>query len=126
MKAINEFSNEALEVIFPNGNVVRGNTYPVTVTIKDDGVAHDITGYALYVSFHSTLTCEDTPDVQADIPITDAAGGIFSGFVTDDDTYNLNAGNTYVSIKYIDDDGHTFIFDMAKIKVVNCVNSIRA
>lgn len=125
---VNGFSGDALDEIFPNAVVVRGNTVPATFILTDEGTPIDITDYELYLSFSLALECADgtPPELESLIPVADAVNGVFSGFVADDDTFELAMGTIFVSVKYIDADGQTFITDMARYNVVNCINPKRA
>ncbi len=128
MNSVNEYSGNILGALFPNGNVVRGNTYPVTITLKKDSLPVDITGYQMYLSFDQALTCDDLqpPYLEKEIPIANPSEGIFSGSISDDDTFSLPNGYIYISVKYIDNAGQAFIVDMVKAKVDSCLNPKRA
>ena len=111
MSGINGFSGDMFE------DITRGNTYPFTFTFAEsDETPIDITNWGVYVAFTTTLNSED-PELEVQIPVTDGEAGIASGFVEDGDTMQLPAGTVYASAFYIDDNGRTFVVDMAKIKV---------
>jgi hypothetical protein len=125
---ISGYSGEILDYLFKNQVIVRGNTIPITLIKKTDGVADPITGYEMWMTFASAVDCDlgDTILIESQIPIADALNGVFSGYITDDETHGLTVSTVYVSIKYIDPDGQSFIFDMGKYKVKPCVNPKRA
>lgn len=124
---INGYNGEILDEFFNLGVIVRGNTVPLDLTLSD-GVTTDYTGFSMLMTFDTVITCEDThtPDLEITVPLVDAANGVFSGYLTDDDAFNFAVGDINVSLKYIDSDGRAFILDMAKYKVVNCLNPKRA
>jgi hypothetical protein len=127
VKGLNGFNGAVLREIFPHGEITRGQTYPVTIILKENGTPVVVTGYQMLISFDDTLACVDggTPLYVYEVPITDDQNGTFSGLIPDDATFGLPMGNIYVSIKYIDLAGNTFIQDMVRTKVSSCVNPTR-
>ena len=127
MAGINGYNGEILDLLFPLGVIVRGNT-EILDLVLDDGSTSDYTGFKMLLSFDTVIDCTDTntPDLEIDIPLVDAGTGAFSGYLTDDQSFEFSPGNMNVSLKYIDADGKAFILDMTKYKVVNCINPKRA
>ncbi len=123
---LNGYTGELLDSFFPSAVIVRGNTVPLYITL-DDGVTVDYTGFKMLLSFDPTITCDDThvPELEISVPLTDPANGVFTGDLTDDESFAFTPGTMNVSLKYIDADGKAFIVDMAKYKVVNCLNPTR-
>ena len=109
-------------------NFTRGETLSFTFSFKVDGVAVDVTGWKIYIAFTSTLDCQDAtaPDLEVVLLPTDAAGGIISGEVTDDETFALPKGEYYARAKYIKADDRAYMIDKARISVYACVNPRRA
>ena len=124
---VNEFSGKTLDQFIKNGVIVRSNTIPITLVYKEDGVAQPITGFELWVTISSAIDSSDGSTIllEKQIPIADATTGLFSGTITDDETFALLLGTTYVSLKLIDSSGQSFIIDMAKYKVLDCANPKR-
>lgn len=127
INGINGHSGDILDLIFPLELIVRGSTVPLDITLTDNLVT-DYTGYKIYLSFDTVLTCVEghIPDLEIDVPLVSATEGTFFGYLTDDDSFAFSAGNINISLKYIDADERTFIADMAQYKVVNCINPKRA
>ncbi len=128
MSDVSGFGGELIGKLFPNGNVVRGNTYPITLSMTDAGLPRDVTDYELLVSFSTSLaqTDLDIPLLEKVIPVVgDPLNGEFSGFIEDDETFGLEAGSIYVSVKYINPAGQAYIYDITKMKVDNGVNPRR-
>lgn len=126
MSGINGYSGDILSEFFNLGVIVRGNTVLLDLKL-DDGSTTDYTDFSMIMTFDTVITCEDghVPDLEIEIPLVDAANGIFSGYLEDDDSFGLAPGNINISLKYIDSDGRAFILDMDKYKVVNCINPRR-
>lgn len=127
MAGINGYSGDILSEFFNLGVIVRGNTVPLDLTL-DDGSTTDYTGFVMLMTFDTAITCEDghVPELEITIPLVDAANGIFSGYLEDDDSFGLSPDEKInISLKYIDSDGRAFILDMSKYKVVNCINPRR-
>lgn len=108
-------------------DITRGNTIPFTFTFKDAaGDPIDVTGWKFYISYNNNLDSGiggSGSYAEAEIPITDAAGGVFSGSVPDSETYALTAGSCYACASYVKDTGEHIIVDMAKIKVLEGVTA---
>lgn len=62
--------------------VEQGATWTRTITVKDDGVARDLTGYTIRMQVRqkpsSSSTYLDIDTVSGEIAITDATNGIFT------------------------------------------------
>ncbi len=126
---VNGYSGDIIGYFFENENVQRGTTVPITLTLTVNNAPVDVAGYEMLLSFDEELASADadTPFLEVDIPISGVAtDGTFSGDVTDEQTFSLPEGSVYISLKYIDASGKTFIKDMVKYAVVSCVNPKRA
>jgi len=120
-----------------SGYIAKSDTRPVTVymgadgsTLDDDGLPtprEDITGWLLYVAFYSGETCAAVDLIlESIISPQDAVNGIFSGDISDDETFSLPIGEIYVSIFTINNSGQKEIFDMAQIEITPCGSDRRA
>ncbi len=105
----------------------RGETLPFSFQIleEDEITPIDITGWKLYLTF-ATEQGLDSGFVEVILLPQDAANGIFSGSVTDDETFSLDAGTIYGSIKIINATGEAYLIDKARLTVGECVNPRRA
>jgi len=106
----------------------RGETVPFSFQITDDDdQPKDITGWMLYVAMTTSRSCYDanTPEIDKAIAPQDAPNGIFSGEITDDETFGLAAGTVYGSIRVIDNNGRAFVVDKARLTVGECVSPRR-
>ena len=120
MKGIDEFSNK--ESIFDD--FTKGTTLQFTLNFfENDGVTPlDVTDWEVWLAFSKKKDC-NAPELEIQIPLINALGGIFSGDITDTETFTLDGDKKYyASAKYIRNDGASFVFDKAKLKVYNCVN----
>lgn len=86
-------------------SVFRGDDKSIKVTITDDGVAKDITGWTLFFTAKRRLS---DPDSEAAIAKevtqhTDAENGITHIVLTPDDTSDV--GNLKADIQVVDDQG---------------------
>jgi len=124
VNGVNGYSGLTLDQFIQNSVIVRSDTIPVAVTYKEDGVIKDVTGFELWLTLVSSINSADPTKIilEKKIPITDAAGGAFSGSITDGETYALPLGSFTISMKIIDPLGQSFIIDMAKYKVLDCAN----
>mgnify|MGYP001173740760 CR=1 FL=1 len=87
---------------------VQGDDIHLTVAIQEDGVAVDITGGSIWITFKNNLTDVDTSAVLqvawgaaagARGPLTSPASGIHEIHLTNTDTANLNS-EYYYDIQY--------------------------
>jgi len=113
----------------------RGDTLPFYFEFTlVDGTPVDITGWKCFVAFSTNLSCErpgcsDSALVlEVEIPVYDAAAGVFAGNVTNDHTKNIPCGLVYATIKYVtpphdvgipelEQKGLSYILDMCQLEV---------
>jgi hypothetical protein len=105
------------------GDFVRGTTKDFVITVSRDGVPVDITGSKFYISFAYDVNPNTPPELVIIIdPPTHPTEGKTIGQITDTETWSLNAGTVYYSVRYIDPTGQAYVIDMAKIKVNEAVS----
>ena len=111
-------------------DIVRGNTIDFEIRLSDENGVIDITGSKFYLTFKtevdpdlaSTLEIIIDPDSIV-APLSDPTNGIAIGRITDSQTLgSFTPGFYYYSIRYITVDGHTYVIDMGKVKILECVS----
>lgn len=102
----------------------KGDTLPFRFTLKSsDNVISDFTGYQVFVSYSDALNAErgecngDQNLLEVEIPLVDAAGGVFEGEVLGLESQSLSAGITYGMVRFVTSTGVPFIIDMAALEV---------
>lgn len=120
-QGINNYSGKAFRCF------TKGDTLPFRVSFKDaDGNVPDVTDYEVWV-YMSDQQAVDGVDPQTQnllevqIPMTDLAGGVFEGNVSDTQTNSLPPGLVYAQLVYVDATGTSFIIDMALLEVYPAV-----
>ncbi len=107
----------------------RGETLPFSFQIleEDEVTPINITGWRMYVAFNPVLNCADSPApaLEAVLLPQDAINGIFSGEISDDETFSLPAGAIYGEIRIVDNIGRAFVVDKAQLTVGGCINPRR-
>jgi len=114
-----------------DGSITRTDTIPITLALQDSAgqPLRDIAGEKLVISFDTEEACRPENEILLSVeilPQTPTTNGIFAGSITDDQTYTLPAGNTYVTLKHINAAGETTIWDACKTVVNPCVSTRRA
>lgn len=104
-------------------DITKGNTVPITLTIKKNGVAENITGAKFYITMDKKLESLTVPEKEIIILPTDAVNGVAVGEISDAETMSLDISSYFYAIKYITASGKTHIIDMGKIKVLHGVDS---
>jgi hypothetical protein len=129
MKGINEFSGETLAAFIFEGAITQGQTYPVTLIMKEGGQPISVIGYTLSMVFRPIDNCVgsdiksvvDIPVIEEGNPrprdIVDPKKGTFSGCISAVFTKNLPVGDINISIEYTDANGTPYIQDMAQCHV---------
>jgi hypothetical protein len=102
---------------------VRGTTKDFIISISRDGQPVDITGSKFYITFAYDQDPATAPALEIVIdPPTNPTEGKTLGEITDTDTWSLNAGSVYYSVRYINASGAAYVIDMAKIKVNEAIS----
>lgn len=102
---------------------VRGTTKDFIITISRNGAPVDITGAKFYISFAYDQDPNTVPELVVTIdPPTDPTNGRTVGKISGAETWLLNAGTVYYSVRYITAAGDPYVIDMAKIKVAEAVS----
>jgi hypothetical protein len=123
-QGINNFSGKAFRCF------TKGETLGFRFTLKTpDGVPADIADWKVYIvmanEFVKDSGCtDDQQSIEIEIPLVDAALGIFEGEVTNFDTQDLPAGLNHALAKFITapdliagTPGNTYIIDMCTLEV---------
>ena len=132
-EALPGYDGEMVNTLTANGSgyIAKSDTRPITFyqgaegsVLDADGLPiprEDITGWLLYIAFYSGETCAAI-DLVLEVVISpqDALEGIFSGNISDDDTFLLPVGEIYVSMFTINAAGQKQIQDMAQIEITPC------
>ncbi len=108
----------------------RGETLPFSFQFtEEDGVTPETVtdNWVVVVAFATEQTCEEgtAPDIEVILTLEDESNAIFSGSISDDETFSVDSGIMYASARFIIPDGSAFIIDKARVTVFPCVNTRR-
>ncbi len=108
------------------GDIIRGDTLDFMITMKDSaGDPLDISGSKFYLTFDTALDPDGTPFLQITIDPTDPTEGKTTGEVTDDQTFSMQPGTWFYSIRFINALGAAYVLDIGRIKVRDGVSGKR-
>lgn len=131
-RLVNGYSGEYFAVWMPTGIITKTDTIPIWIQfVDDDGVtpAGDVAGDVIVLSFAPSVECLQSGQLTLEVemqPVSPTTEAIFSGEISDDQTYSLPPGTLYASVAHIKADGRKYILDMAEVEVICGVSERRA
>jgi hypothetical protein len=107
----------------PLKDFIQGQTIPIVITRKVNGVVSDVTGYKGYVYFSKERNGGGDDDIEIELnPTATPTDGILSGELTDTQTLAMDATTWYYSFRYINPSGQTFVPFIGKVKILEGIN----
>ncbi len=102
--------------------IVRGDTIPLRYDLVDtDRAAIDVTGGQVVLMLSTNQPGAGT-DLEVVLSPATPAEGLFTGAITDTETFALIKGKYYYSIQYIDSAGQAFLMDIGYISIYDGIN----